>query len=132
MSEKVLCLLEEENLEHVAKGMERFHFRHLPVVDDGKLVGVLSERDFLRASVSDLDPDFALKDANLKHNIFVAEVMTRDPVSVQPETPLVEAARLLRSKKIGCLPVTSADGTLVGIVTDFDFVGLSLEFLERD
>lgn len=130
MTAKVVYMLEEENLERIAKGMERFKFRHLPVVDAGKLVGIVSQRDYLRASVSDLDPDFALKNDNLKRNIFVAEIMTRDVVSVRPDTPLLEAAKLLREHRFGCLPVTEADGSLVGIVTDYDFVGLTIALLE--
>lgn len=131
MTRKVLCMLEEENLERIDKGMQRFKFRHLPVIDGGKLVGIVSQRDYLRASVSDLDPDYALKEDNLKRNIFVAEIMTRDVVSVRPETPLVEAAAILRKHHFGCLPVTETDGTLVGIVTDYDFVGLSIALLEQ-
>lgn len=129
MSRRVLCLHEEENLERVEEGMRRFQFRHLPVIDDGKLVGVLSERDYLRASVSSLDPDYDLKDTNLKRNLFVASVMTRDVTSVRPETPLVKAAQLLREHRFGCLPVTESDGTLVGIVTESDFVRLAAELL---
>lgn len=129
MTPKVICMHEEENLERIGKGMERFKFRHLPVIDDGKLVGIVSQRDYLRASVSDLDPDFELKDSNLKRNIFVAEIMTREVVSVRPDTPLLEAAKLLRQHRFGSLPVTEADGTLVGIVTDFDFVGLSIALM---
>jgi len=130
MTRRVLCLLEEENLEHIAHGMKRFEFRHLPVIDEGKLVGIVSQRDLLEASVSALDPDFDLKDFNLKHNIFVAEIMKSPVVSVRPDTPLLEAARLLLEHKVGCLPVTELDGTLVGIVTDFDFVGLAARYLE--
>lgn len=131
MTSKVVYMLEEENLERIATGMERFKFRHLPVVDAGKLVGIVSQRDYLRASVSDLDPDFELKNTNLKRNIFVAEIMTREVVSVRPDTPLLEAATLLREHKFGSLPVTEADGTLVGIVTDYDFVGLSIALLSQ-
>ncbi len=130
MTQRVLCLLEEENLELIGRGLDRFRFRHLPVIDGGKLVGIVSERDFLRASVSSLDPDHALKDTNLKRNIFVAEIMTRDVVSVRPDTPLVEAGRILRERRFGCLPVTDRDGTLVGIVTDSDFIRLALTLLE--
>ncbi|MBK8996899.1 MAG: CBS domain-containing protein [Myxococcales bacterium] len=130
MTAKVVYMLEEENLERIGKGMERFKFRHLPVVDGGKLVGIVSQRDYLRASVSDLDPDFALKNDNLKRNIFVAEIMTRGVVSVRPDTPLLDAAKLLREHRFGCLPVTEADGSLVGIVTDYDFVGLTIALLE--
>lgn len=131
MTRKVVCLLEEENLEHIARAMERFEFRHLPVIDEGKLVGIVSQRDLLQASVSNLDPDYDLKDSNLKHNIFVAEIMRSPVISVRPDTPLLQAARLLREHRFGCLPVTELDGTLVGIVTDFDFVRLATRYLEE-
>ena len=130
MNRRVLCLMEEENLETVERGMKRFRFRHLPVVDGKKLVGIISERDFLRASVSVLDPDFELKDDNLKRYFFVSEIMTRDVTSVRPETPLKEAARLLNEKKFGCLPVTDEAGLLVGIITDADFVRLSTRLID--
>jgi CBS domain-containing membrane protein len=132
MTPRVMCLLEEENLESVSRGMKRFRFRHLPVVDDNKLVGIVSERDYLRASVSAHDPDRALKEDNLERFLFVAEIMTRDVVSVRPTTPLAEAGRLLREHKFGCLPVTEEDGTLVGIVTDSDFLVLALRLLEPE
>lgn len=130
MSRRVVCLLEEENLESIEKGMARFGFRHLPVVDGDKLVGVVSEADFLRASVSSLDEERTLKDATLKRYYFVGEIMTRDVTTVRPTLPLAEAAQVLRELKLGCLPVTEEDGTLVGIVTSSDFVALAARLLE--
>ncbi len=131
MTRKVVCLLEEENLESIDKGMERFGFRHLPVVDGDKLVGVVSEEDFLRASVSTLDEERTLKDATLKRFYFVGEIMTRDVTTVRPEMPLDQAAQLLRELRLGCLPVTQEDGSLVGIVTSSDFVALAARLLEE-
>lgn len=130
MTRRVVCLLEEENLESVEKGMQRFGYRHLPVVDGSKIVGLVSEADFLRASVSSLDEERVLKDATLKRYYFVSEIMTRDVVTVRPDCSVVQAAQVLRERRLGCLPVTEADGSLVGIVTSSDFVALAARLLE--
>ncbi|HET7538943.1 MAG TPA: CBS domain-containing protein [Polyangiaceae bacterium] len=131
MTRRVAILFEEQNLELAEHGMKEFRFRHLPVVDGGKIVGLVSESDLLRASVSTLNADFALLDDNLKRNFFVREVMTSDVVTVRPDTLLSEAASLMQERKIGCLPVTESDGKLVGILTQSDFVGLAKRFLDQ-
>jgi CBS domain-containing membrane protein len=131
MTRQVAVLHEEENLELAEHGMKEYRFRHLPVVDGDKLVGLVSERDLLRASVSTLDSDQALRDDNLKRFFFVREIMVVDVTTVRPDTSLLDAGRLLHEKKIGCLPVTEADGTLVGIVTQSDFVALATTFLDE-
>jgi CBS domain-containing protein len=90
--------------------------RHIPVVDDGKLVGLLSERDLIGAAANRI---FGLKQktrsALLKGEL-VKNVMKKRVVTVAPDTPIKEAARLMAEKKIGCVPVLS-EGTLVGLVT---------------
>src|SRR5678810_327328 len=106
MTRQVAVLHEEENLELAQDGMKKYRFRHLPVVEGDKLVGLVSERDLLRASVSTLDTDHALRDHNLKRYFFVREVMTQNVTTVRPDTLLLDASRLLREQRIGCLPVT--------------------------
>jgi CBS domain-containing protein len=133
MTRKLAVLHLEQNLALAEWGMKEFRFRHLPVVEENKLIGLVSERDLLRASVSTLDSDHALLDDNLKRYFFVCEVMTTDVVTVRPDTTLGEAATLLRDRKLGCLPVTEEDGTLVGILTQSDLVGLVAQLLlERE
>jgi len=130
MTREVVTLFEEENLELLEEGMERYRFRHLPVVDDGKVVGLVTQLDILRALASSLDPAGAAHSASIKSKFFVADIMTRDVVMVRPQTPLVEAARLMHDKKLGCLPVTEPDGALVGIVTTGDLLKLLMALLE--
>jgi CBS domain-containing protein len=131
MTRKVAVLHEEDNLLELDRAMELLKFRHLPVVDGNRLVGVVSQRDVLRMSVSALSPTrvSAQLDAAQKERTFVANVMTRDPISARAETPLAEAARTLADKKVGCLPVVDAEGMLVGIVTDHDFLRLASQLL---
>jgi len=124
MTRNIATVHEEDNLELLAKGMREVRIRHLPVVDDGKLVGLITQRDLFLAAASRFEPLAAARTSNIEQMTFVADLMTRDPMSVRPETPVAEAARLMDSHKIGCLPVTEADGTLVGIVTEADMVRL--------
>jgi CBS domain-containing protein len=82
--------------------------RHLPVVEHGRLLGILSARDVMAVGLKN-------RSALLK-SMPIKGVMKRRVITVAPDTPIVEAARLMADKKIGCLPVLS-DGTLVGLVT---------------
>jgi CBS domain-containing protein len=132
MTRQVAVLREEQNLELAERAMKTYAFRHLPVVDGDKLVGLVTERDLLRAAISTLDKAHELLDDNLKRYYFVREIMTADVVTVRPETPLLEAARLMTKGKLGCLPVTEQDGTLVGIVTRSNLIELVLDFLRSD
>jgi CBS domain-containing protein len=131
MTRKIAVLHEEENLELADWGMKEFHFRHLPVVEGDKLIGLVSERDLLRASVSTLNADHALLDDNLKRYFFVREVMSTQVVSVRPDALLLDAARLMHERKLGCLPVTQEDGVLVGILTQGDFTRLATDYLDE-
>jgi CBS domain-containing membrane protein len=90
-----------------AREMALSGIRHLPVIDDrGRLAGVVSQHDLVAA------------DADVQ----IREVMSDDVKVVTPETAAHEAAYLLLRHQIGCLPVLSDNGVLVGIVTDTDFV----------
>lgn len=131
MKTKLAVLHEEDNLEMAERVIKTFAFRHLPVVDGNKLVGLVSERDVLRAAVSTLDEDHALRDHCVKRFFFVREIMTTEVISVRPQTRLLDAAKILREKRLGCLPVTEDDGTLVGIVTQGDFLELAARFLQE-
>jgi CBS domain-containing protein len=87
--------------------------RHLPVVRDRKLVGILTHRDILRSGESGKPS---------ARDLAVGSVMTKEPTSVRPAMGLAHAAKIMLERKYGCLPVCEEDGTLVGIVTEADFV----------
>ena len=95
--------------------------RHIPVVDAGRLVGLLSERDLMGAAASHV---FGLKQKSksaLLKSVLIRDVMKKRVVTVAPETSIKDAAHLMADKKIGCVPVVS-DGAIVGLGTTTDIL----------
>ncbi len=94
----------------------------MPVVDGERLIGVVSQRDLLASSLS-LARDFEVgQRRNFMRSVVVEEVMTPQPITVAPTDTLREAARLMLTHRIGCLPVVERDGRLVGLVTETDLL----------
>ena len=93
--------------------------RHMPVVRGGALVGVVSERDLLRASLSNLTEFGHEERRAFLQVVEITRVMSTPPVIISPEAEIEQAARLLTEKKIGCLPVVE-DGKLIGLLTETD------------
>lgn len=132
MTREPVCLHEEDNLGEIAQDMERYQFRHLPVVDGTKLVGLVSHRDLLRHTVSALEQAEVGRARNerLQQDTFVAHVMTRDPRTVTEDDSVGQAARVIMEGHFGCAPVVDGDGTLVGIVTEHDLLQYLVGLLE--
>ncbi len=126
MTEHVVTVSEEDSLDTVTQSLDRFRFRHIPVLDGRVVVGVITERDLLRYAVSALEqgPAANVKAADIERRTFVAQVMTRHPRTVPPKTPVTEAAAVMADERIGCLPVVNAAGELLGIVTSSDLLQL--------
>ncbi len=113
MTKDLVTVREADDLALAESLLRLGGIRHLPVVREKKLVGILTQRDVLRSGLSGKPHARELP---------VSEVMTKDPTSVRPALGLAQAARIMLERKIGCLPVCEEDGTLVGIVTEADFV----------
>lgn len=97
--------------------------RHLPVVEEGVVVGVISQRDLFRSALASALGYGEKAQRGLMQTLLVKEVMTSPVLTVDPECPVREAARLMQEKKIGCLPVVRGQ-RLVGIVTESDMLKL--------
>jgi len=136
MTREVLTVEPDASLLSVAQTMARRKIRRLPVTQagsNGKTVsGIISSTDIWHAFPRDVNP-FAL-DGNASEHISgipksVDEVMTRDPVTTSPEAPIEDAARIMRDRKIGGLPVLS-NGHLAGLITESDIFRAFVELFE--
>jgi CBS domain-containing protein len=103
--------------------------RHIPIIDDGKLVGILSDRDIQRCTPSMLARVSAEEYNSIFEDTPVAKVMTRDPQHISPDASLREAAALLHEGKLGCLPVVE-NGEVVGIITKDDMLSALMSLLD--
>jgi acetoin utilization protein AcuB len=100
--------------------------RHMPVVEDGRVIGVVSDRDLLATSLSKtLDFDAEERRTFLR-SVDATEVMTQDLVTVTPGATLSEAADVMMKHRISCLPVVDEAGALLGLVTETDLVRAAL------
>jgi acetoin utilization protein AcuB len=103
------------------KIMQENNIRRLPVVDKGKLVGIVTKHDLLQASPS---PATSLSIHELNYllaRMRVKEIMKKNPMTLSPDTPFEEALKVGQDKKIGSFPVVE-NGKLVGIATESDIV----------
>lgn len=123
MTRKVIVLSVEDNLQKVLEAMDKFHIRHVPVMDGEKLVGIVSQRDMLAMMTTRLNRSDAevTKEDSFYERTFVINAMTKDPMAVTPETTLREAAKILLENRFGGLPVVS-EGKLVGVITETDLL----------
>lgn len=110
------------------KIMKEKNIRRLPVVEKGKLVGIVTKYDLLEASPSSATSLSVYELNYLLAKLQVREIMTRDPVTVTPETPFEEALQIGKEKKIGSFPVVEK-GKLVGITTESDILRYLIQAL---
>jgi CBS domain-containing membrane protein len=123
MTSEVTTLRRNEKLTLADDIMRLGRVRHLPVLDDdgAELVGIITQRDLFRGALAKALGFSQHASRNILDTFLVKEVMSTDVVTTTPDALLGDAARILYSRKIGCLPVVE-DGRLVGIVTEADFV----------
>jgi len=108
MSQKVVCVAPGESLKTAQALMAEQEFRCLPVTENGRLVGIITDRD-VRLHF------------DRRARTTVGAIMTPNPRCIGPDTPMAEAARMLFVHKIGALPVVK-DGALIGVITTTDIL----------
>lgn len=123
MQSKVVTITPRTTLSEAVRLARQRGIRHLPVLEKGELVGMVSDRDLKRAMPSPATGLRAHEMNDPLERLSAAEIMTRPVVTIGPMVPLEEAARLMVEEKISALPVTER-GRLVGIVTETDVLAL--------
>ena len=108
--------------------MRREHIRRAPVIEKGKLIGIVTDIDLLNASPSPATTLSIWEMNYMISKITVGEVMTRDIFTIEEDTPIEEAARIMADNKIGGLPVIR-NNRVVGIITETDIFKIFLELL---
>ncbi len=110
--------------------LREHRIRHLPVVEDDKLVGIITDRDVrlvfpsaLTSGQREQDPHDALE------KVMVQEIMTKQVITVAPDTSIADAARIILERRIGGLPVVQGS-RLVGIITKTDILAVYVEVVE--
>lgn len=131
MSNDVACVEPRQSLAAAAAVMSARKIRHLPVVQDGTLVGLLSHRDLPAARSSELELGDEEDMSELELREPVARAMTRRVFTVAPDTPALEVAGTLAQRHIGCVPVVDRAGHVLGIVTETDFLDLVVQALHE-
>lgn len=132
MTRDVVTVTMDESLRWIQQIFQEHRFHHLIVTDEGRVVGVISDRDVLK----NVSP-FIGKQAERTADTATLErkahqVMTRTLISVGPDTTIRDAARLLVEHRVSCLPVIDANGQAAGIVTWRDLVRWMGDFIAAD
>ena len=126
MSPAPITVTSNHTLREALDLLGKHNIRELPVVEYGSLIGIVTDRDLRQVSPSYPlfrdEEEIRYYNANMK----VASAMTPDPLVVSPETPLVEAAKMLQNYRVNSLPVVK-DGKLVGIISVTDILGVFVE-----
>ncbi|MDX6532097.1 MAG: hypothetical protein QOH41_4387 [Blastocatellia bacterium] len=124
MSTDLFTVQPDDLIDLAASVMDWRHIRHVPVEDEaGRLVGLVTHRGVLHLITNRI----AEKELGV---ITVREIMISNPFTVSPSTPTLEAIEMMRSNRVGCLPVVEGD-QLVGIVTSYDFLDASARLFKE-
>lgn len=128
MSQPVISVAPDLPIMEALNLMRRERIRRAPVMKDGKMVGIVSEKDLLDASPSDATSLSVWEINYLLSRVPVREVMTKEVLTLEDDTPIEEAARMMVDNKIGGLPVMRGK-TVVGLITETDLFKCFLELM---
>ncbi len=128
MSKPVITVPPDMPIIEALNSMKKDHIRRAPVVQNGKLIGIVSDKDLLNASPSQATSLSVWELNYLLSKITVKDVMTKKVLTIQETTPIEEAARILADNKIGGMPVMRGD-EVVGMITETDLFKMLLELM---
>jgi CBS domain-containing protein len=121
MTRDVICIEANDCLIDAQEIMREWEIRHLPVTQDGHLVGILSDRDVLAHAIKTEAGELLLP------SIPIAEVMTRNPITCDVDADIASIGQTMLDEKIDSLPVVDDDGDLVGLITSSDLIQILVD-----
>jgi len=128
MSKDVFTVDVNDSIQDATRLLKKHNIRGLPVIENGKLVGVITDRDLKRASASDATTLEIHELLYLISKIKVKEVMTKDPITIPLDYTVDEAAEVLLENKLSGAPVVDDKGQLTGIITQTDIFRVLVSF----
>ena len=129
MTRNPIFITPDERVDAASAILKEHRIRRLPVVEDGKLVGIVTETDLVRVAPSAATTLSRYEINSLLAKISIREIMSDKVISVSENAPIEEAALLMSMHKIGGLPVVSEVGTLVGIITETDIFNALVDIM---
>jgi acetoin utilization protein AcuB len=121
MTQRVTTIGPSEKLEALRQLLESGGFHHVPVMEEGRLVGMVSYTDYLQVIGTHFQAGEDREESLIKlHSLRVWDMMTKDPITLRPNDTLEKALRLFRQHSFHSLPVTDNDGHLLGLLTTTD------------
>jgi acetoin utilization protein AcuB len=117
MSEHPVAVGLDDNLGTVKDIFDNANFHHLLVIEEGKLFGILSDRDLLRHISPNIGTNnYTIKDLDtLKKRVH--QIVTRKPITLHPEAPIADAVAIFNAHRISCIPIVNNENVPVGIVS---------------
>ncbi|WP_033136765.1 CBS domain-containing protein [Aeromonas finlandensis] len=126
MTTRVATVSMDDRLNVVRDIFEQAHFRHLLVLEEEELVGVISDRDLFRAISPYLDSEAEMSRDTETLNKRAHQIMSRQLITIAPNLSVRDGVKLMLEKGVSCLPVLE-NGALVGIISWKDFLKVALE-----
>jgi CBS domain-containing protein len=131
MTSPAIVIAPDTSVPAASALMKERGIRHLPVVEHGRLVGIISRSDLREASISASANADTYEFNFLLNRLTVGRLMTRKVFTITPDAPVVHAAELMTERKIAGLPVVDPDGSVAGIVTESDLLKMLVRKLRE-
>ena len=126
MTPDPVSLMADDTLGMAHQLMNEKHIHHIPIIDkEGSVIGLISHRDVIAASSSTLTHP-----PNDTSKTPLHKIMTTSVVTIPPSAGTLKAAQYIHNSRHGCLPIVD-EGVLIGIITEYDFVEVAINLLER-
>lgn len=127
MSQEVVSVTPKTSIARATITMNEHFIRRLPVVNDGKLVGIVTKGDLREAQPSDAT-SLSIWELNyLLADLTVDKIMTRNVLTISPDAPLIDAAEIMLNEKISGLPVVDDHGRLIGVISESDIFRMVIQ-----